>query len=89
MEEKFSPQSQQAVPDQQQNLVIDAVRAHFIAKSTEALARLAIYTQKPVGVGEHSNIVEESISAVSDYESSQSALERLDLLFGNAPTERS
>ena len=77
----FEPQ--QAAPEQQPNLVIEALRAHFVAKSTEALARLAIYTQKPVGVGEHPDIVGECISAASDYETAQSTLERLDALFGN------
>lgn len=80
MDEKF--QAQQVAPEQQPNLVIEALTAHFVAKSTEALARLAIYTQKPVGVGEHSNILEECASAASDYDSAQSTLERLDALFG-------
>lgn len=86
MDEKF--QAQQATPEQQPNLVIEALTAHFVAKSTEALARLAIYSQKPVGVGEHSNILEECASAASDYDSAQSILARLDTLFGSKPLER-
>jgi hypothetical protein len=83
MDEKF--QAQQGMPEQQPNLVIEALSAHFIAKSTEALARLAIYTQKPTGIGDHSNILEECASAASDYDSAQSTLERLNTLFGSKP----
>ena len=86
MDEKF--QAQQTAPEQQSNLVIEALTAHFVAKSTEALARLAIYSQKPVGVGEHSNILEECASAALDYDSAQSTLERLHTLFGNKPVEK-
>ena len=71
----FEPQ--QAAPEQQPNLVIEALRAHFVAKSTEALARLAIYTQKPVGVGEHPDIVAEAIKLMEDINHADGMLQTL------------
>ncbi len=55
---------EQAVTD----LVIGAVERHYQAKLEEAIVRIKMYTEFPVGVGEHSSIVEEVISAVDDYQ---------------------
>lgn len=72
------PQSMEAQP----NLIIDAVRAHYVAKSTEALARFALYTSKPVGVGEHPDVVGESVKAIEDHDHAESVLKRLGDLLG-------
>ncbi len=55
---------EQAVTD----LVIGAVERHYQAKLEEAIVRIKMYTEFPVGVGEHSSIVEEVINAVDDYQ---------------------
>ena len=41
--------------------VSKAVSAHFEAKKAEALVRYLLYTNNIVGIGDHSNIVEEAI----------------------------
>ena len=55
---------EQAVTD----LVIGAVERHYQANLEEAIVRIRMYTEFPVGVGEHSSIVEEVINAVDDYQ---------------------
>lgn len=57
-------QEEKAVTD----LVIGAVERHYQAKLEEAIVRIKMYTEYPVGVGEHSSIVEEVINAVDDYQ---------------------
>jgi hypothetical protein len=52
------------------DLVINAVERHYQAKLEEAVVRIKMYTQFPVGVGEHSSIVSEVINAVEDYQNS-------------------
>jgi len=51
-------------------LVINAVERHYQARLEESIVRIKMYTQFPVGVGEHSSIVAEVISAVEDYQNS-------------------
>ena len=50
------------------DLVISAVERHYQAKLEESIVRIKMYTEFPVGVGEHSSIVEEVINAVDDYQ---------------------
>ena len=57
--------------------VSKAVSAHFEAKKAEALVRYLLYTNNIVGIGDHSNIVEEAIKAIEDYEHAESCLEAL------------
>jgi len=52
-----------------------AVVKHFEAKREEALVRYQLYTMAIVGVGDHSNIVEEAVNALTDYEHANSCLE--------------
>ena len=54
--------------------VSKAVNAHFEAKKAEALVRYLLYTNNAVGIGDHSNIVEEAINALQDYEHADSCL---------------
>lgn len=49
-------------------LVIGAVERHYQAQLEESIVRIKMYTEFPVGVGEHSSIVEEVIKAVDDYQ---------------------
>lgn len=39
----------------------EATVAHFMAKKAEAEATLAIYFENPVGIGEHSDLMEETV----------------------------
>ena len=54
--------------------VSKAVSAHFEAKKAEALVRYLLYPNNTVGIGDHSNIVEEAIKAIEDYEHAESCL---------------
>lgn len=58
------------MPEEQDvtDLVVGAVERHYQAKLEEAIVRIKMYTEFPVGVGEHSSIVEEVINAVDDYQ---------------------
>lgn len=64
------------------NPILEAVKFHFMAKKSEALARINIYVRNPIGVGDHSNIVEEVIKAMEDLDHSDSCLASLDSLAG-------
>lgn len=55
-----------------------AAREHFHAKAAEARVRLDLYTNHPLAVGDHSNVVEEVVKATQDYESAVSCMEILD-----------
>ena len=57
--------------------VTKAVIKHFEAKRDEALVRYQLYTMSIVGIGDHSNIVEEAINALKDYEHANSCLETI------------
>ena len=54
-----------------------AVSAHFEAKKAEALVRYLLYTNNIIGIGDHSNIVEEAVKAIEDYEHAESCLKIL------------
>jgi len=54
-----------------------AVTKHFEAKREEALVRYQLYTMAVVGIGDHSNIVEEAINALQDYEHANSCLDTI------------
>ena len=57
--------------------VKQAVVKHFEAKNAEVLVRYKLYTMAVVGVGDHSNIVEEAINALNDYDHANSCLETI------------
>jgi len=58
-------------------MTVKAVRAHFEAKKEEAIVRYQLYTSSSVAaIGDHSNIVEEAIKALEDYEHAVSCLEQ-------------
>ena len=54
-----------------------AVQKHFESTREESKVRYLLYTTQPLGVGDHSNVVEEAIKATEDYEHSQSCLNLL------------
>ena len=59
-----------------------AAREHFHAKAAEARVRLDLYSNHPLAVGAHSNVVEEVVKATQDYESAVSCIEILDAVAG-------
>lgn len=60
--------------------VKEAVRTHFEAQRDEAVVRYMLYTEHPLAVGDHSNVVEEAIKALQDYEHAASCLDTLESL---------
>ena len=42
-------------------LLLQAVESHFVAKKTKAIANLNNYLQHPAAIGEHPDLVEETI----------------------------
>ena len=55
-----------------------AAREHFHAKAAEDRVRLDLYSNHPLAVGDHSNVVEEVVKATQDYESAVSCIEILE-----------
>lgn len=43
------------------NIVYTALKAQFEAQKQKALATISIYLTNPVGIGEHSQIIEEMV----------------------------
>ncbi len=62
------------------DVVKEAVRKHFEAKKQEAVVRYIVYTEHPLAVGDHSNVVEEAVKALEDYEHAISCLNTLESL---------
>ena len=60
--------------------VKEAVRTHFKAQRDEAVVRYMLYTEHPLAVGDHANVVEEAIKALQDYEHANSCLDTLESL---------
>lgn len=60
--------------------VTNAVEKHFESKKEEARVRYVLYTTQPLAVGDHSNVVEEAIKSLEDYEHAQSCLDLLSQL---------
>lgn len=54
--------------------ILQAALSHYIAKRDKAIAELDVYINRPVGVGEHANVVNEVITLFSDLEQSESII---------------
>lgn len=76
-------QEEQDVTD----LVVGAVERHYQAKLEEAIVRIKMYTEFPVGVGEHSSIVEEVINAVDDYQKALNGIGVISRIKSSVDTE--
>jgi gamma-glutamylcyclotransferase (GGCT)/AIG2-like uncharacterized protein YtfP len=61
---------------------LEAAKIHLRARVKEAEAKLALYSEFPVGVADHSNIVEEILKAADE---GSAALEKLDFLESRYP----
>jgi len=70
----------QSPPTPQQNVqqgILQAVEAHFIAQKTRAIANLNPYLTSPVGVAEHSDVVEEVIKLLNIIDSADGMITTL------------
>ena len=67
----------------QDNLIISALLARLEAQRLEALAILNVYATSPVGVGEHSNFIDEAAAALKKLESAVSQIEALNMIINS------
>jgi hypothetical protein len=63
-----------------------ALLSHYDSKVNEALATLDLYLNKSVGIGEHSDILEEIKKYTAVLDDSHSKLETLKVYFDNNGT---
>lgn len=61
----------------QQQILVSAIEAHFVAQRTRAISNLNTYMLNSVGIGEHPDIVGECISLVEAADHAESALQTL------------
>tara|TARA_R100000008_G_C3573653_1_gene163815 strand:+ start:483 stop:701 length:219 start_codon:yes stop_codon:yes gene_type:complete len=61
----------------QSQLLIKAVESHFIAQRTKALANLNNYFSNPAAIGEHPDIVDESIKLLEKISHADGVLETI------------
>lgn len=59
------------------NKLLQAALSHYEAKRDEALAVLEVYFDNPVGIGEHSNILEEILNWTSTLTEAEENIETL------------
>tara|TARA_B100000287_G_C20437082_1_gene704023 strand:+ start:436 stop:663 length:228 start_codon:yes stop_codon:yes gene_type:complete len=59
------------------NLMYEAALAHFQAQEKQALATLEIYFNHAVGIGEHSNLLNEIKQATQELSEAQECLRTL------------
>tara|TARA_R100001015_G_C4419251_1_gene20476 strand:- start:204 stop:431 length:228 start_codon:yes stop_codon:yes gene_type:complete len=62
------------------SIIIDALKAKYVAERLQAVANLQIYLSSAVGVGEHPNIVDECDKLVDKIESAEGKLKTLHTL---------
>ena len=58
-------------------LLLQAVESHFIAKKTKAIANLNNYLQHPAAIGEHPDLVEETVKLFEDVAHADGLLETI------------
>lgn len=62
----------------QLNNTVKAVSSHFQAQKYKAISDLEIYLNRPVGVGDHSNMLNDTIKIFESLEHANSMLEMID-----------
>lgn len=62
----------------QLNNSVKAVSSHFQAERDRAIADLEIYLNRPVGVGEHATLLDDTIKIFEKLEHANSMLEMID-----------
>ncbi len=58
--------------------ILNVVKMHYMAKKAKAKANIDIYLKNPAGIGEHSDIMEEVINLMEEYDKNKSILETLE-----------
>ena len=66
------------------NLIIDALKAKYVAKRLEAIANLQTYLSTAVGVGEHPDIVSECDKLINTISEAEGKLQTLNILVEQA-----
>jgi hypothetical protein len=61
----------------QLNNSVKAVSSHFQAEKDRAIADLEIYLNRPVGVGDHSSVLDDTIKIFEKLEHAKSMLEMI------------
>jgi hypothetical protein len=64
------------------NTLYKSLRCHYKAEANKALYQLDLAFQKPVAIGEHPKIVEDSIVLIKQLAEAEEALEALENNFG-------
>jgi len=59
------------------NVMYDALKAQFEAQKQKAIATLTVYLSNPVGIGEHSQIIDEMEKLTKDIADAEGCLEIL------------
>lgn len=63
------------------DILLDTALRHYQAKRAEHLANLEVYLRNPVGVGEHSEIMEEVKRQIQEAAEANDAVELLEQFF--------
>lgn len=58
--------------------ILEAVKFHYEAKKLKAKTNIEIYLINPAGIGEHSDIMEEVIKLMEEYDKNKSILETIE-----------
>jgi hypothetical protein len=69
------------------SLVIDALKAKYVAQRLEAVANLQVYLSSAAGIGEHPNIVNECDKLVSKISEAEGKLQTLTALIESSKEE--
>ena len=81
-------QNDQMGPEGRVNNLLAATRLHYEAKGMEAIATLDIYFNKTVGIGEHSDLLAETIKWTDVLAASSDAIENLEKYFNRDGTPK-
>ncbi len=58
--------------------LLQAARSHYRAQRDKSLATLDVYLNRPVGVGDHTNIVDEVVKLFAELDNAESVLETIE-----------
>ena len=68
-------------------LILDALYAKYHAQKTEAVAKLDVYLNNAVGIGEHPDIVDEIDKFIEKFSDAQGKLDALKMMLSHAATK--
>jgi hypothetical protein len=67
-------------------LILDALYAKYHAQKTEAVAKLDVYMNNAVGIGEHPDIVDEIDKFIEKFSEAQGKLDALKMMLSHTAT---